>query len=103
VGLRHVLPEGQGAAKRVALEATAGEVMKQLLQRGIGVSVLPALAVWEELARGELVSITVRDAELPAYEVALVQWPGRPLSPAAVAFAETVRQVRIPALLAGRT
>ena len=101
VGLRHVLPAG--AETRIALEATAGEVMKQLLLRGIGVTVLPALAVWDELDRGDLVSITVRDATLPPYEVALVQWPGRPLQPAAAAFAEMVRQVRVSALLAGRT
>lgn len=101
VGLRHVLPTD--AETRVALEATAGEVMKRLLLRGIGVTVLPALAVWEELERGELVSITVRDVTLPPYEVALVQWPGRALAPAAAAFAETVRQVKVPALLAGRT
>ena len=101
VGLRHVLPPG--AETRVALEATAGEVMTQLLLRGIGVTVLPALAVWEELERGDLVAITVRDAVLPFYEVALVQWPGRALAPAAEAFAETVRQVKVPALLAGRT
>lgn len=100
VGLRHVLPPG--AETRVALEATAGEVMKQLLLRGIGVTVLPALAVWEELERGELVSIAIRDAVLPPYEVALVQWPGRALSPAATAFAEMVRQARVPALLACR-
>ncbi|MGH2518072.1 MAG: LysR family transcriptional regulator substrate-binding protein, partial [Ktedonobacterales bacterium] len=101
VGLRHVLPPG--AETRVALEATAGEVMKQLLLRGVGVTVLPSLAVWEELERGDLVGITVRDAELPSYEVALVQWPGRALPPAASAFAETVRHVRVPALLSGRT
>lgn len=101
LGLRHVLPPG--TETRIALEATAGEVMKQLLLRGIGVTVLPALAVWEELERGELVSVTVRDAELPTYEVALVQWPGRALAPAAAAFAETVRGVRVPALLSGKT
>lgn len=101
LGLRHVLPPG--GEPRIALEATAGEVMKRLLLRGIGVTVLPALAVWEELERGELVSVAVRDAELPPYEVALVQWPGRVLAPAAEAFAETVREARVPVLLSGKT
>jgi DNA-binding transcriptional LysR family regulator len=100
LGLRHVLPPNVNAP--IALEATAGEVMTQLLLRGVGVTVLPALAVWDELARGDLVSVTVRDAELPPYEVALAQWPGRELSPAATAFAETVRSARVPALLSGR-
>jgi DNA-binding transcriptional LysR family regulator len=76
--------------------------MTQLLLRGIGVTVLPALAVWEELERGDLVSIAVRDAELPPYEVALVRWPGRELPPAAEAFAEMVRGVRVPDLLSKR-
>jgi DNA-binding transcriptional LysR family regulator len=101
IGLRHLLPPG--GEPPIALEATAGEVMKQLLLRGAGLSVLPALAVWDELERGDLVSVRVSDAELPPYDVALVQWPGRVLSPAAAAFLETVRSVRVPALLSGRT
>lgn len=96
VGLRHVLPSAEAP---IVLEATAGEVMKQLLLRGIGVTVLPALAVWEELERGDLVSIVVRDAELPPYDVALAQWPGRALSPAAEAFAQTVAGVQVRSLL----
>ncbi|MGH2485984.1 MAG: hypothetical protein ACRDHE_08240, partial [Ktedonobacterales bacterium] len=58
--------------------------------------------VWDELQRGDLVSVVVRDAELPPYEVALAQWPGRELSPAAAAFADMVRSARVPALLSGR-
>ncbi len=98
LGLRHILPPGR---ESVAIEATAGEVMKQLLLRGVGVTVLPALAIAQELARGELVRIPVRDAELPDYEVALVGWSGRTLAPSADAFAALVRETRVPALLAG--
>lgn len=101
LGLRHLLPPG--ADKQIALEATAGEVMNRLLLRGIGVTVLPAIAVWDELERGELVSVPVEDAELPMYEVVLVQWPGRELPPAAVAFAELVGATRVPALLSARS
>jgi len=97
LGLRHVLPPD--GATPVAIEANAGEVMTQLLRRGLGVTVLPAIAVWDELERGELVSIRVRDATLPPYDVALVQWSGRALSPAATAFAEMVAGVRVPEVL----
>ena len=100
VGLRHVLPPGSDV---IALEATAGEVMTQLLLRGVGVTVLPALAVWDELQRGDLVQIDIRDAQLPPYEVALVAWPGHDLSPAAEAFAAIVRSVQVQSLLSGRT
>ena len=97
LGLRHVLPPD--GATPVAIEANAGEVMTQLLRRGLGVTVLPAIAVWDELERGELVSIRVRDATLPPYDVALVQWSGRALFPAATAFAEMVAGVRVPEVL----
>ncbi len=54
LGLRHVLPpDGETP---IAIEANAGEVMTQLLRRGLGVTVLPAIAIWDELARGELVA-----------------------------------------------
>jgi DNA-binding transcriptional LysR family regulator len=96
-GLRHLLPPGEETP--IAIEANAGEVMTQLLRRGLGVTVLPALAIWDELARGELVSIRVRDATLPTYDVALVQWSGRTLAPAATAFAELVRGVRVGEVL----
>jgi len=93
-------PSHAAALAQVSIEATAGEVMRQLLLRGVGVTVLPTLAVWDELQRGDLVSVTVRDAELPAYEVALVQWPGRELPPAAQAFVELARAIPMRALLA---
>lgn len=97
LGLRHLLPAA--AEDRVVIEATAGEVMTQLVRRGVGVTVLPSLAICEELARGELVIVRVRDGALPDYEVALVQWSGRVLPPAALAFAELVRETDIARLL----
>ncbi|HEU5348662.1 MAG TPA: LysR family transcriptional regulator [Ktedonobacterales bacterium] len=97
LGLRHVLPPG--GETPIAIEANAGEVMTQLLRRGLGVTVLPTIAIWGELARGELVSIRVRDAVLPTYDVALVQWSGRTLAPAALAFAEMVGGVRVSDVL----
>ncbi|HZC08384.1 MAG TPA: LysR substrate-binding domain-containing protein, partial [Ktedonobacterales bacterium] len=81
------------------IEATAGEVVRQLLLRGLGVSVLPAIAIWDELKRGDLVPVTVRDAELPAYEIVLAQWPGRELSPASLALVELARATPMAALL----
>lgn len=98
LGLRHLLPPS--AEQRILIEATAGEVMKQLVRRGVGVTVLPGLAIHEELARGDLVSITVRDGDLPSYEVALVQWGGRTLPPAASTFADLVNTTDLHMLLA---
>ncbi len=95
LGLSRIAPPGAEAR----VEATAGEVMRQLLMRGVGVSVLPAIAVWDELKRGDLVSVTLSDAELPSYDIALVSWPGRPLSPAAMSLVEMARGATIPDLL----
>jgi DNA-binding transcriptional LysR family regulator len=95
LGLSRILPAGVEAR----VEATAGEVMRQLLMRGVGVSVLPAIAVWDELKRGALVSVEVTDAELPTYDIALISWPERALSPAAASLVEIARTVDIPDLL----
>ncbi len=95
LGLSKIAPAGVEAR----IEATAGEVMRQLLMRGVGISVLPAIAVWDELKRGDLVSITLSDTELPTYDIALVSWPGRELSPAAASLVEMARGVAIPDLL----
>ncbi len=94
-GLSKLLPAGV----EPRIEATAGEVVRQLLLRGLGVSVLPAIAIWDELKRGDLVSVQVRDAELPAYEIVLAQWPGRDLSPASLALVALARATPMAALL----
>lgn len=96
-GLSKLLP----AEVEPRIEATAGEVVRQLLLRGLGVSVLPAIAIWDELKRGDLVSVSVRDAELPTYDIALAQWPGRELSPASLALVELARATPMAALLDG--
>ncbi|MGH2501320.1 MAG: LysR substrate-binding domain-containing protein, partial [Ktedonobacterales bacterium] len=88
-----------GAEPRI--EATAGEVVRQLLLRGQGVSVLPAIAIWDELKRGELVGVRIRDAELPTYDIVLAQWPGRELSPASLALVELARATPMTRLLDG--
>jgi DNA-binding transcriptional LysR family regulator len=96
-GLQHLIAEPAA----VALEATAGEVLTRLVRAGAGLTVLPRLAVWDELGAGQLVAITLTDVALPLYEVALAAWPGRALTTAAEAFVAAVRQARIARLLAG--
>ncbi len=95
LGLSRIMLAGVEAR----VEATAGEVMRKLIMLGVGVSVLPEIAVWDELKRGDLVRVTVRDAELPPYDIALVSWPGRELSPAAASLVEMARGTAIPDLL----
>jgi DNA-binding transcriptional LysR family regulator len=96
LGLSQVTPVGAEAR----IEATAGDVMRELLLRGVGVTVLPAIAVWNELKRGDLVRVTLLDADLPAYDIALLSWPGRELSPAAQALTRIARVSSMVDLLA---
>ena len=96
-GLQHLIAD----PAEVALEATAGEVLTRLVRAGAGLTVLPRLAVWDELAAGQLVAIAIGDVALPAYEVALAAWPGRERTPAAEAFVATVRRARVERLLDG--
>ncbi|HEX8997614.1 MAG TPA: LysR family transcriptional regulator [Ktedonobacterales bacterium] len=96
-GLSKLLP----ADVEPRIEATAGEMLRQLLLRGVGVTVLPAIAIWDELKRGDLVGVDVRDAELPAYEIVLARWAGRDLSPASLALVELARTTPIATLLDG--
>jgi DNA-binding transcriptional LysR family regulator len=96
-GLSKLLPAGV----EPRIEATAGEMVRQLLLRGQGVSVLPAIAIWDELKRGEMVSVRIRDAELPTYDIVLAQWPGRELSPASLALVELARATPMTRLLDG--
>jgi DNA-binding transcriptional LysR family regulator len=97
--LLRLMPE---PGRQLLLEATGGEVMKWLVARGGGLTVLPRLAARDELAGGALVALEVEDARLPPYEVALARWPGAALSPAAQAFTAVVRAARLPVLLRGR-
>jgi LysR family transcriptional regulator, low CO2-responsive transcriptional regulator len=99
LGLRHALPVG--ADPHIAVEVTAGDALTELLKRGVGVTVLPTLAIAKELERGELVSLPMPEVELPDYEVALVRWYGRELAPAAEAFVALLHVTRIADLLAG--
>lgn len=95
MGLSRIAPVGVEAR----IEVTAGEVMRRLLLRGVGVTVLPAIAVWDELAYGDVVSVTVRDSEMPTYDIALVSWPTRALSPAAEALVRIARETAMDDLL----
>ncbi len=79
-----------GAAPTVAMEMSSVEVLKKLVELGLGVSIVPAVAVEREVAAGALAA--VRLAGLSARrQVGLVTPAGGPASRAAAAFAEIAR------------
>ncbi len=84
-----------GAAPAVAMEMSSVEVLKKLVELGLGVSIVPALAVQREVAAGTLAA--VRLAGLSAgRRVGMVFPAGGPLPRAAAAFADIARTALTP-------
>lgn len=79
-----------GAAPAVVMEMSSVEVLKKLVELGLGVSIVPALAVEREVAAGTLAA--VRLAGLSAQrQVGLLVPAGGSLPRAAAAFADIAR------------
>lgn len=75
-----------GVPASPAMELDNMEATKKMVQQGLGIAVLPRVAVEAEVERGELRQIRVRGLEMPKREIALIYRRGRPLSRAALAF-----------------
>lgn len=87
-----------GASASQWLELSPVELVKGLLLAGLGVSLVPEVAVRRELAAGELVKLTLAgDERLPVWEITLLRHKRRAPNPAAEALAETLRR-ELPAL-----
>jgi len=62
------------------------EATKKMVEEGLGIAILPKVAVEQEVSRGELRQVRVRGMTMPEREVSLIYRRGRPLSRAAEAF-----------------
>jgi DNA-binding transcriptional LysR family regulator len=79
-----------GAAPSVAMEMSSVEVLKKLVELGLGVSVVPAVAVEREVRAGVLAAVRLQGLTAER-SVGLVTPAGGPPSRAAAAFAEIAR------------
>ncbi len=79
-----------GAAPRVAMEMSSVEVLKKLVELGLGVSIVPALAVEREVASGVLAAVRLSGLA-GVRQVGLVVAAGGHVPRAAAAFAEIAR------------
>lgn len=80
------------------MELSPVELVKGMLLAGMGVSLVPEVAVRRELAAGDLVKLTLVEGErLPAWEITLLRHKRRAVNPAAEALAETLIR-ELPAL-----
>jgi DNA-binding transcriptional LysR family regulator len=80
------------AELRVAMELSSIEVIKRFVRIDAGLSVVPAMAVREEVAAGELASVEIADFErAPSHQMGAVYKRDRYLSLAARSFLEELR------------
>lgn len=68
------------------------EATKKMVQEGLGVTILPKVAVEREVRAGELRVIDVEGVVMPKRQVALIYRRGRPLSRAAEAFVRLLEE-----------
>jgi DNA-binding transcriptional LysR family regulator len=69
-----------------AMELDNMEAAKQMVEQGLGIALLPKVAVEREVRRGELRLVRVDGMTMPRREISLIYRKGRPLSRAAEAF-----------------
>jgi len=79
-----------GAAPAVAMEMSSVEVLKKLVELGLGVSIVPALAVEREVAAGALAAVRL-GGSFAQRQVGLLLPAGGPVPRAAAAFADIAR------------
>lgn len=75
-----------------AMELDNMEATKKMVQVGLGIAMLPRVAVKRELERRELREVKIRKMTMPRREIALIYRRGRPLSRVSRAFVELLEQ-----------
>jgi DNA-binding transcriptional LysR family regulator len=68
------------------------EATKKMVEKGLGIAILPKVAVERELREGELRQVRVTGWTMPKREIALIYRRGRPLSRAGRAFVELLEE-----------
>jgi len=80
-----------GLLPNVVLEVESIEAAKRMVERKLGLSFLPQIAVTQELRRGKLVAIEIMDAEPLRRNLDIIHPRHRPLSKDAQAFLQLMR------------
>ena len=79
-----------GLRPSIAMELGSIEVIKKFVSIGLGIAVVPEVAIEQERAQGELLCLKVQG--IPPRQVSLILRPGGYLSPAADVFLDTLRK-----------
>ncbi|MGA8154431.1 MAG: LysR family transcriptional regulator [Terriglobales bacterium] len=89
--LTHSLFRRAGLVPNVALEVDSIETAKRMVERGLGLSFLPQLAVGREIRSRKLTTVKLLDAEPLQRSLDVIHPRRRPLRPEARAFLQMVR------------
>jgi DNA-binding transcriptional LysR family regulator len=89
--LTHSLFRTAGLVPNVALEVDSIETAKRMVERGLGLSFLPKMAVGREIRLHKLSTVKVLDAEPLRRSLDVIHPRQRPLRPEARAFLQMVR------------
>jgi DNA-binding transcriptional LysR family regulator len=68
------------------------EASKKMVEKGLGIAILPKVAVEQEVKRGDLCQVRVEGLTMPEREIALIYRKNRPLSRAALAFVRLLEE-----------
>jgi DNA-binding transcriptional LysR family regulator len=82
-----------GVVPRIQMELDSMEATKKMVEEGLGIALLPRMAVERELQAATLVEIDIAGMRNPTRQIALISRRSRPLGPVAQAFVEIVQEM----------
>jgi DNA-binding transcriptional LysR family regulator len=85
-----------GVVTRTQKELDSMEATKKMVEEGLGIALLPRIAVDRELTTNSLREIEIEGMPNPTRQIALISRRSRPLGPVAQAFVEIVQEIYSP-------
>jgi DNA-binding transcriptional LysR family regulator len=82
-----------GVVPRIQMELDSMEATKKMVEEGLGIALLPRMALERELLDGTLIEIDLAGMRTPTRQIALISRRSRPLGPVAQAFVEIVQEM----------
>jgi DNA-binding transcriptional LysR family regulator len=82
-----------GVVPRTQMELDSMEATKKMVEEGLGIAMLPKVALERELSDGSLREIAIADMPNPTRQIALISRRSRPLGPVAQAFVDIVTEI----------
>jgi len=82
-----------GIVPRTQMELDSMEATKKMVEEGLGIALLPRIALERELEAGILREIDIAGMANPTRQIALISRRSRPLGPVAQAFVDIVQEI----------